>query len=391
MPTRIRPRRRCLRWLGRAGLVAAVLLGVLAGCLVIAAVRSHAVRSLPRAVDGRPIGRVRLEMTVPGTAMEPATGRDSVWLWYPSVGDGDQPPAAYAPGRWQALHFSGPLGLLETRFDDLRIRSRENVRPAAGTFGLIILEPGMGFSAPQYQALAEDLASAGFVVAGITPTGSANVTVLDGRVVGSTAQGNPPDLGTHSGRPEAEADRLVRRWAGAAVAVAAALRHSPIIAAHLQPGTVYVGHSFGGAASVQACHDDPSCRGAVDLDGTQFGTVVHTGLDKPLMIIGSGDSCVTGRCPAGAHRNTDDVQAARSLLRRSHGPAWCPILAGTRHFNFSDYGSYYLALPLRRLLALGSIDGARATRTIDRSVIGFARFATTGRSVQGLSRMPRCS
>ncbi|QGN32217.1 alpha/beta hydrolase [Microlunatus sp. Gsoil 973] len=384
-------RRRCVRWSARAAAGLGLILLVLSGYLVVAANRSHDVRALPRTVDSRPIGRSRLELAVPNRAQGRHAGRDSVWLWFPSVADRDQAPAAYAPGPWNGLHLSNPLGQLETSFDDLRIRSREQVRPATGRFPLIILEPGMGFAAPQYQALAEDLASAGFIVAGVTPTGSANVTVLGGHVIKSNAEGNPPDLGTHSGRPQAEADRLVGKWADAAVAVARTLRHTGIIAAHLQPGSVYAGHSFGGAASIQACHDDPSCRGAVDLDGTQFGDVVHTGLDKPLMIIGSGDSCVTGRCPAGARNSTDDVRVAGSLLQHSHGPAWCPIVAGTRHFNFSDYGSYYLALPLRTLLALGSVNGARATRTIDRSVIGFARFATTGRSEQALTTMRRCS
>jgi hypothetical protein len=30
--------------------------------------------------------------------------------------------------------------------------------------------------------------------------------------------------------------------------------------------------------------------GAVDLDGTQYGTVVHSGLAKPMMLIGSQNS-----------------------------------------------------------------------------------------------------
>jgi dienelactone hydrolase len=41
--------------------------------------------------------------------------------------------------------------------------------------------------------------------------------------------------------------------------------------------TAYVGHSFGGAAALPACRDDPQCAAAADLDGTQFGPVVRTG------------------------------------------------------------------------------------------------------------------
>ena len=50
----------------------------------------------------------------------------------------------------------------------------------------------MGLAVPEFTTLAEGLASRGFVVVGVTPTHSANVSVLNGQVVGATAQGNPP-------------------------------------------------------------------------------------------------------------------------------------------------------------------------------------------------------
>lgn len=366
-------------------MVLAAIVVLLAVYVVVVIIRAHHDRVLPRTAVSWPIGRSRLEMSVLAAGAD-----DSVWVWFPSVTDRDRPPAPYAPGLWKVMHFREPLGQAETNFDDLRVRSRENVAPAAGRFPLIILQPGMGFSAPQYQTLAEDLAAAGFVVAGITPTGSANVTVVGGHLVGATQLGNPPELGSHHGRPEVEADRLVVTWSTAARAVAVRLRQTKIFADHLQRGTVYVGHSFGGAASLQACRDDATCRGAVDLDGTQFGAVVGKGLDRPLMLISSSDSCITGGCPAGTKINSDDRRTARLLLRNSRGPAWCRSIAGVRHFNFSDYGAYYIALPLRRLLALGSLDGARALRMIDSEVIAFATYATTGQTGPALRTIPSC-
>jgi hypothetical protein len=104
----------------------------------------------------------------------------------------------------------------------------------------------------------------------------------------------------------------------------------------------------------------------------------------------SSNSCITGRCAAGAPDNPTDRRAALSLLQNSSGPAWCESIAGIKHFNFSDLGTYYLALPLRKLLALGPLDGAQATRTIDRAVIAFAGYATTGRSQPVLSAMGQC-
>ena len=372
--------------IGLAAIV--VLLAIYAAAVVI---QSHQPRSLARADGSWPVGRIRLDVAVPAADRIAGPPGDSVWLWYPSVVNRGLPRAPYAPGLWNAMHLTGPIGELETNFNDLQVRARENSRPGAGRFPLIILQPGLGFSAPQYQALAEDLASAGFVVAGITPTGSANTTVVGGRVIGSSPDGNLPDANTHRGKGLEAADRLLRQWSDAATVVAGTVRQNKIISAHLRPGAVYVGHSFGGAASLQACRDDPGCLGAVDLDGAQYGNVVGTGLDRPLMLISSADSCITGTCPAGSPDNPDDRHTAATLLRNSSGPSWCESIAGTRHFNFSDYGDYYIAYPLRKLLALGPVDGDRATRTIDAAVIAFARRASTGAPQPELSAMGRCS
>lgn len=382
---------RCKRWLARTALVLGAVVVLLGAYVTVVVVRSHTPRSLAQTAVGWPVGRMQLEVGVPAADRIAGPGTDSVWLWYPSVPNQGLPRAPYAPGQWDAMHLPGPVGGLETDFSDLRIRARTDSRPATGRFALVVLQPGLGFSAPQYQALAEDLAAAGFVVAGVTPTGSANTTVVGGHVYGSSPQGNLRDTDTDHGTGFDKADRLVDKWSGAAVAVAATIRQNKIIADHVKPGTVYVGHSFGGAASLQACHDDPGCLGAVDLDGAQYGDVVQTGLDRPLMLISSAVSCITGSCPAGAQENPDDRQAARSLLEHSRGPGWCQSIAATKHFNFSDYGDYYIAWPLRKLLALGSADGDQATRTIDRSVIAFARHVTTARSGPMPSVVRSCS
>jgi pimeloyl-ACP methyl ester carboxylesterase len=121
--------------------------------------------------------------------------------------------------------------------------------------------------------------------------------------------------------------------------------------------TAYLGHSFGGAATLEACRTDPHCAGAIDLDGTQYGPVVRTGLSKPMMIVASQGSCVTGICQPADTTNRADRATARALLAASTGQAWCYQIDGSRHFNFSDYAAYYLAAPIRHLLASGAING----------------------------------
>jgi dienelactone hydrolase len=264
----------------------------------------------------------------------------SVWLWYPAADDTTGPTAQYAPKQWKNLNqqgfFAGPLDAISTSsFDDATV--------ANGRFPLVVLEPGLGLSAPQFTTIAQELASQGFVVAGVTPTYSANVTVLGGKVVGRTKKGNPEN----EGNPENDQlGDLVKIWAADARFAAAQVTRDPL-ASHVDASQVaYIGHSLGGAASLQACHDDPACAGAADLDGTPYGPVGTTGLARPFLLLSSQSGCDTDEC--------------RRLFAASSGPHWAYALSGAQHFNFTDYAVYFLVPPLNKLLGqLGSINGRR--------------------------------
>ena len=54
---------------------------------------------------------------------------------------------------------------------------------------------------------------------------------------------------------------------------------------------------------------------------------------------------------------------------------WCTSIAGTRHVNVTDDAVLYLAPPLRNLLALGSIDGARGLTVQNADVAAFLNHA----------------
>lgn len=363
MPTRPRWRRVATR---RLVVATCVSLLVIADYLVLVGMRRQTPVALPTPRGPYHVGRLIYDWTdtsrVELLSPRPGGHRElSVWLWYPAA-SAVGPPAAYAPGAWRGLHLPEPIGWFESDFTKVGGHARQDVSVADGKFPIVVLEPGMGFAAPQYTALAEDLASRGYVVAGLTPTYSANFSVLHGKPVGSTAAGNPPDLGKHHGPGEAEASRLLDTWAADAHFVASktvALDRTRRFSNRIDPANVvYVGHSFGGAASLQACLTDPHCQGAVDVDGTQFGTVVHQGLSAPIMILGSEGSCVTGTCQP---RNADeraDRAAARSLLAASTGSKLCFSITGTKHLNFTDDAVLYLAAPIRFLYPLGGIHGS---------------------------------
>ncbi|MGH3377212.1 MAG: hypothetical protein ACRDP6_20980, partial [Actinoallomurus sp.] len=243
----------------------------------------------------------------------------------------------------------------------------------------------------QYTTLAENLASHGYLVAGPTPTYSANLTVLHGQPVHATTAGDPPAFDAtdlHTGPAAQAGDRLAGVWAADARFAAAQL------AALDRPGhlsgpfsghvdgtrTAYLGHSFGGAAALEACRTDPHCAAAADIDGTQYGPVVHTGLGKPLLILASQNSCVTGTCQPSGTADLTDQATARTLLTAGTGPAWCYQIEGSRHFNFSDYAAYYLAAPIRHLLALGPIDGHLGLRITNAYLAAFLDHTLQGRN-----------
>jgi dienelactone hydrolase len=348
----------------------ATAFGVTGAGYVAAAATLHAQPvTLPAPTGRYPIGRTTFDWTdrtrADPLAPTPWNARElSVWVWYPAVPGARGHRAPYAPGAWNRLHLPSLPGLGETDFAAVRTHALEDVPPAGGRFPVVVLLPGLGFAAPQYTTLAESLASHGYLVAGVTPTYSANVTVLGGRPVHATTAGNPPafdGIDLHAAAATRAGDRLAGVWAADARFAAtqvARLGTTGRFAGRVDVArTAYVGHSFGGAAALEACRTDPHCAGAVDLDGTQYGPVARTGLNKPMMIIAAQDSCVTGICRPADTANRSTADTARAMLAAGTGPAWRYQIEGARHFNFTDYAAYYLAAPIGHLLALGTIDG----------------------------------
>ncbi|WP_456819957.1 hypothetical protein [Cellulomonas sp. URHB0016] len=353
-------RRRRWRVVGVVALVGVLVVGAYAAYVAETGRRAVA---LPEPEGPFAVGRSTTTWTDTARAEELAptpTGHRSlpVWLWYPAEGStGDV--AAYAPGAWQQQHLPLPIGGGETAFTAITTRSRADATPADGTFPVVVLEPGLGLAAPQYTVLAEAIASRGYVVVGVTPTYSANTAVVGDQVVTASPAGNPAAFDAtdlHAPGPQRAADHLLDVWADDALFAAGTVRNDATLGDHVAPDvTAYVGHSFGGATALEACRRDPSCAGAVDLDGTQFGDVVTTGLTHPYLLMASERGCLTGTCTPASDADRSDERTGRALLAAGTGPAWTVTLGDARHFDFSDYSVYRLAWPLRALLPVGSL------------------------------------
>lgn len=372
-PSRLR-RHRGLRAVVRWGLRAALVVALLAaGYVVTVYVRHDRPVALPAPTGPHPVGRAIFTWTDPSRADPlspddpPGPRRLSVWLWFPAAGSSTGTAAPYLPGAWQGLHLPGPAGWGESAFDRVDVHTLSHADIAAGRFPVVVLLPGLGLSAPQYSALAVDLASHGYLVAGVTPTYSANLTVLHGQAVQASSLGNPSGFsGGHGGASTRTALRLMRVWSADAKFAAGrvrALGSGGRFAGHIDTTRVaYVGHSFGGTSALEACRTDPRCVGAADLDGAEFGGVVDQGLRVPLLLVGHQGSCTTALCGPATGSDWSDLAVARRLLGHSRGHAWSVSIDGTAHFDFTDYAAYYLALPLHALVPLGSADGHRALR-----------------------------
>ena len=284
----------------------------------------------------------------------------SVWIWYPTAGTAGQ-KAPYLPAAWAdaANQVNGPAAFL---FQDNNSVQTNSIAGAQleGRPPVVVLMPGLGNSVPEYTTIAEDLASHGYAVVGINMTGSSLVGFPDGHLTYGTTQGSVNETNVTAWYPQAE--RVTTVWAKDAAFVVASLDKTPPgIGALDFSGVAYVGHSLGGAASFEACRQDSHCATAVDLDGTLWTDVRHTGLQVPSLILRHPNATCDAFCEAA---NTDFAQVKATGTRLL-------TLQGSEHLNFSD-SSVLFEPALHPLGYLGPIDGARAiliTRDVLRSFL----------------------
>jgi predicted dienelactone hydrolase len=294
----------------------------------------------------------------------------SVWTWYPAEPGGSSVP--YMPPEWaRAREADRGIGaLLFQATDSIRGHATDaEVASQGQPFPVLVFEPGLGPLIPEYTTLAEDLASRGYVVIGLNPTYSASIAVLDGHVVEGTAAGTIADNATAE-EFQQRGDELVAVWAADdRFAIDQAIRingdpGSPF-AGRLDTHRIgLLGHSFGGAAALEACHLDARCSATADLDGSPFGSVVGTGLDQPTLLMLS---------EPGSKANTPAMQKAShdlaSILDMSP-QSYQVTIEGTRHFNFTDFAAEFD--PLGRPLGIfGSIGGVRGLHIVSAYLAAF--------------------
>jgi predicted dienelactone hydrolase len=162
-----------------------------------------------------------------------------------------------------------------------------------------------------YQALAEDLASHGYLVLAVDHTGEAPVEFPHGRIRLGSAPPRHPITAASSTRL---ADmRLLLRRLNTMGAGPRADRWR--IAA--------IGHSLGGSTAAGLMRAEPSVRAGVNLDGTIVGATSRRGVRRPFLAL-----------TAAGHWAHDPP--LRRLFSRSRGARLALEIAGFEHFSFSD-------------------------------------------------------
>lgn len=332
-----------------------VLIGVLAAIAIFIAfsvvMRVQTV-TLPAVTGEAAVGRTEIALNDAGRVdpffTDGRTRELAVWIWYPVVEGASGAPAPYVPAAWAPLVNVDVPALLSQDLTTVRTNSIEAAalegRPPA-----VVLMPGLGEPVASYSALAEDLASHGYAVIGINPTGSTDVVFPDGHLVGATPSGNVNEMAID--RWYASAGRVADVWAADAEFVVRTLAASPPHIGALDfEHVAYIGHSMGGAAAFEACRQDARCGGAVDMDGTLWTDVRNAGVKAPSLLLQDDQR---GECDAFCQRaapDFDKVMAAENAQRFA--------ITGSRHMNYSDLG---LLWGPANALVLGTIDAQRMT------------------------------
>lgn len=167
--------------------------------------------------------------------------------------------------------------------DYIETNASNDTPVARGSFPVILFSPGFGSPFQNYQVLAEQLASYGYVVVGINHPAISGVLMIDG------------DLRTSPADFPVDQSETLSQWAvGDVQAVLEQIKDGralPSIALgkSLNLNRIGIfGHSFGGSTAIRAAGFMPEIRASVDLDGTIWGEIDPSKLKTQAMIVRTG-------------------------------------------------------------------------------------------------------
>ncbi|MFI7702111.1 alpha/beta hydrolase family protein [Nonomuraea sp. NPDC049480] len=243
-----------------------------------------------------------------------------VTLWYPAKQrDGERAPYMTPKESQLAMRRYGITGVPDDTLSKTRTNAIKDAEPTGRKLPLVVLSPGFTSPMSTLTSLAEDLASRGYVVAGIDHTYESYATTFpDGRVAECLACDSDTDPGFGTGVVAGRAadvsfvlDQLPSKWDGSD-----RIDRSKIAMA---------GQSMGGASAMASMVKDSRVRAGIDMDGTTYARIPKSGFSRPFMFLGSPQHVPGGR----------DTTWERDWKLLTGWKRWL-VLTGAEHHSFTD-------------------------------------------------------
>ncbi|MEV5745420.1 alpha/beta hydrolase [Microbispora rosea] len=298
--------------------------------------------ALPAPTGPHPVGATTLylkDASRPDPWVPEAKARElMVTLWYPArAGEGRRAPYMTAKESELTLRGKKVTGVPYDVLSRTRTNAVDDAKPAGrtGSLPLVVLSPGFTMPRSTLTSLGEELASRGYVVAGVDHTYENYATTFpDGRVAECVACDSDTDPGFGAKVADVRAadvsfvlDQLTgphAKWEGSSL---------------IDPSEIAMaGHSIGGAGAVAAMLKDARVRAGIDMDGTTYARIPKSGLSRPFLFMGSA-----GHEPAGRDNSWDRDWKLLTGWKR-----WL-VLPGADHQSFTDVpllaGALGIAVP----------------------------------------------
>ncbi len=302
---------------------------------------------LPEPTGPCPVGTTSLwlrDTSRPDPWAAGVTARElMVSLWYPAAAPDGRRARYMTPAESELqLTNRGITGVPPDMLSTVRTNAADGAEPAGPqhSLPLVVLSPGFTSPRSTLTALAEDLASHGYVVAGIDHTYESYATAFpDGRVTTCLArearqQGSWEKEKVAAGRAAdvsfvlGELTGSRPAWPGSAL---------------IDPSRIAMaGHSLGGAAAIAAMLADSRVRAGIDMDGSTDAPIPDRGLSRPFLFLGRQSSYTPGRGGA-VTPGTRDWKLLRGAVitwerdwKLLTGWKRWLVVAGAVHASFTD-------------------------------------------------------
>jgi hypothetical protein len=300
---------------------------------------------LPAPTGPGPVGITSLWLTDasrPDPWAPGVTARElMVSLWYPATSSGGRRAQYMAPAESELqLTSRGITGVPPDVLSKVRTNAAVDAAPAGRqrSLPLVLLSPGFTSPRSTLTALAEDLASHGYVVAGIDHTYESFATAFpDGRVTTCLAREAPrrdSNEKVAAGRA-ADVCFVLDELTGADPAWPAAGLIDPSRMA-------MAGHSAGCAAAIAAMLADSRICAGIDMDGATCAPIPDHGLSRPFLFLGKQSNYTPGsggavpaRTPAWKRLRGAVSTWERDWELLTGWKRWL-VVAGAVHASFTD-------------------------------------------------------